>query len=75
MTDPGGRVGKRTIAVKVAPNSRELSEDGLAHLRAILLHRPNIEELRVTVLPDRCRLCDEILHWAEDVRPPGGGRS
>lgn len=49
----------------VAPDGRELSEGALDHLRMILLHRPDIEVLRVEIVPNRCDLCDEILRWAQ----------
>ena len=59
---------QRTIPVKVARDERELSDDALDHLRIMLLHRADIDVLRVEILPGRCALCEEILHWAEWVK-------
>lgn len=56
--------GSQTIPLKVADDGRELSNDALGHLRMILLHRRDIEVLRVEIFPARCALCDEILQWA-----------
>lgn len=58
----------KTIPVKVAPDGRELSEEAFGHLRMILLHRPDIEVLRIEIHPNRCDLCDEIMRWAETVK-------